>query len=369
MVNYLKAICLFLAIYSCSNEVEKKYTKLYLTTSTSAIYCFDLQKQQLLWQVPQEDIKNDELTYFSLTSNTLIKAYLYQTIATFDKFTGKKINQIKDSLTPEHDYYNYDFKNIRAVLFSQYPLVYKDNFIFGNSKGEIKSISSSKTNWVYQNSNPVFCSPIILNKTVFINLGYGIISLNADTGKKIASAAFEEANPREVIIDQQKIYMVSEYGTVVCLNENLEVLWKYKHPAKDYYVHTNVFINEENLYFGKNTLVALNKTNGDLQWETPIAKDQENELVSIAKDAAGVVVSTTNSILKIDNEGTITNEKKINKTKLVGTLLAANNSFFYTTTDGGFYSIDNNLKNEKKIYGAIHFNKEDSYKDTYMIAE
>lgn len=371
MVKYFFSLCLILFLYSCS-ENEKEYKTLYLTTDTSDIYCFDLTKKQLLWHSKPENEYNNELTFFTIKGDKLIKAYLDCNIVQFNKSNGKKEWQLKDTISSQHQYYDYDFDNVRYAMFSQYPAVYKDNIIFGNSKGEIKSVNplTKKVNWIYQNPNPIITSPKILNNILFINLGYDVISLNLENGKMISRITFDRGIPNEVVFDEDKIYVVTEYGSVFCLNENLEIVWEHKRPLEKLYINKNVFIHHNNLYFGNKVIIALNKTTGDLQWEHKLDnKDGENSLLSIDKYPDGIIVNTTNSILKISKSGRIIKEKKFYNKQLFGEILSSGKHYFYTTTDGKLYSIDEELEKEEIIYDKINLSTKKSFENTYMYAE
>ena len=88
------------------------------------------------------------------------------------------------------------------LQFYQYPQMFRDNAIFANSHGEIKSIhlKSQKKNWVYIQNQTIYSSPKIANNIVYVNTNYEIVALDATTGKKMFKTTFDPAKSAKVAV-------------------------------------------------------------------------------------------------------------------------------------------------------------------------
>ena len=253
MVKFFQALFFLLVFSSCnSKKEEKRYNTLYLTTNANDVYAFDMANKTIIWHFPSFNQEvNDELCNFTINDKLMTKSYQDGTIIQFDKKNGKVINKYQDKEDETQSYYGYDFENVAFLQFYQYPQMFRDNAIFANSHGEIKSIhlKSQKKNWVYIQNQTIYSSPKIANNIVYVNTNYEIVALDATTGKKMFKTTLEEVSPNELILENEKIYILGEQNTLMCFNLKLEKQWTLKVENTTQSSTNNLLLTENSIYF------------------------------------------------------------------------------------------------------------------------
>jgi|GEM_PF-2777872 len=372
MVRLVFFLLISVALFSCGKKQEKSKTVLYFTTSANDVYAFNIADKKLLWHAEAFDkAENDELNFFTVDDKYLTKSYLDGVIIQYDKSNGNKVFELKDTVSDDADFYNFDFSEVVFRLFYQYPLVKNGNIIFGNSHGEIKSINlkTKKVNWIYHNPNTIYCSPVIINNLVYVNLNGSMIALDVKSGKKVSAVNYAEAEPvtNEVLVNGGNIFTLSQYNLLSVMTPQYELVWEYKADTTSQSSTHNMLITDDAVYFGGSTLFAVNKKNGELLWKTEMYKD-DNALLSVAQCDNGVLVSTRKELLKLDEEGKITSRKKLSS-EAYGLLYPCNNKYYFVCQNGIMYSIDKNLNKEEIFYKGININSEHRVDNTYMYAQ
>lgn len=374
MVRIFYLLALIITLISCdSKKPEKKYDTLYLTTNANDIYAFDIQNKKIIWHYPgfNQEV-NDELCYFTINDNVIIKSYQDGTIIEFDKKNGNLISKYQDKEDESQSYYGYDFKNVAFLQFYQYPQIFKDNAIFGNSHGEIKSINlkTQNKNWIYIQNQIIYSSPKIANNIIFVNTNYEIVALDVKTGKKLFKTSLEEVSINELVIENDKIYILGENNTLMCFNLKLEKNWTIKVEATTLSQTHNLLLAENSIYFGGNTIYSVNKNTGELEWKTQIYNEEnsQDKLLSIEKNNDEILLMTSEKFLKINKIGKIVETKKINE-KPIGKLFNCNELYYYLTEKGNLMRIKSDLKQEEVFYKGINIDPNHRVDDTYFYKE
>ncbi|RZL64294.1 MAG: hypothetical protein EOO93_07250 [Pedobacter sp.] len=372
MVKLLTLVLLCATLLSCKKKSENDKSILYLTTSANDVYAFNLKDKKLLWHADSfNQIENDEVNFFTVDDKHLIKAYIDGSIIQYDKKTGNKVWEIKDTVSSDADLYNYNFTDVAFRLFYQYPLVENGNIIFANSHGEIKSINiaTKKVNWVYHNPNIIYSSPKVVKNLVLVSLNGSMIAIDIKTGKKVSSVNYDENEPvtGEMMIDGGNIFTLSQNNLLSYFTPEYNSLWDFKADITSQSSTHNMLITDNAVYFGGSTLYAVDKEKGELLWKTELYKE-DNALLSVAECDDGVMVSTRKEILKLDDEGKVIARKKL-ASEAYGILYHANNNYYYVRQNGVMYSIDADLKTETVFYKGINIDPEHRVDNTYMFAE
>ncbi|RZL51253.1 MAG: hypothetical protein EOP00_00100 [Pedobacter sp.] len=369
--SILMVLCATL-LFSCKEKSEPNKSTLYLTTSANDVYAFNLADKKLLWHVDAfNKVENDEVNFFTVDEKHLTKAYIDGSIIQYDKRTGNKVWEIKDTISSDADLYNYNFTDVAFRLFYQYPLVVNGNIIFANSHGEIKSINiaTKKVNWVYHNPNIIYSSPKVVKNLVLVSLNGSMIAIDIKTGKKVSSVNYNENEPvtGEIMIDGGNIFTLSQNNLLSYFTPEYNALWDFKADNTSQSSTHNMLITDEAVYFGGSTLFAVDKEKGLLLWKTELYK-VDNELLGVAKCDDGVMVSTRKELLKLDDDGKIIARKKL-ASEAYGILYFANNNYYYVCQNGVMYSIDEDLKQETIFYKGINIDPEHRVDNTYMFAD
>ncbi|MDR2283051.1 MAG: hypothetical protein LBE37_07580, partial [Sphingobacterium sp.] len=78
------ALFLFVFLGACRPDKEEHMAeKLFVTTNSGSLYCFDLGNDSLCWEQLQQDPEIDELTYMAIYKDELVKDYLDGTITSY----------------------------------------------------------------------------------------------------------------------------------------------------------------------------------------------------------------------------------------------------------------------------------------------
>ena len=362
--NWAIIIALLLPILSCSKREPPK-SALYISTSDGNQYAIDLKTDKLKWRT--EGRKEDQLlSYFSIKGDKIVKASHSKTFYEINKNTGKVNWTYQDKLSANRAYYGYDFSEIIDVCFSQYPVLYKNAMIYGNTQGELKSVdlTTKRVNWTWQASVPVSFPPSLLNDRLILNFGYQIMCFSANTGKRFESLEFKTAVPNETTVDGNHFYVADEEGSAFCIDSNMNTVWVYNPTDKDR-SSSKVVTGKSQVIYGTDRITSLDKTTGKLQWTTLLPNDAG--AVSIELIANEISINCFHHIFVLDSaSGKILREKNIPKSELTGRMRYANGFYYYWTTNNTLYKIDKDLKSESVVYkagGTTPMN------DTYMIAE
>jgi outer membrane protein assembly factor BamB len=373
MVRFSILSLLILSLLSCTKKEQDQAKKtLYLTTSANDVYAFNLAEKKLLWHVEAfNKEENDEVNFFTVDEKHLTKAYIDGSIIQYDKKTGNKVWEIKDTDGPDAKLYNFNFNEVAFRLFYQYPLVVNGNIIFANSHGEIKSINiaTKKVNWIYYNPNIIYSSPKVVKNLVMVSLNGSMIAIDIKTGKKVSSVNYDENEPvtNEMVIDGGNIFTLSQNNLLSSFTPEYNSIWDYKADNTSQSSTHNMLITDKAVYFGGSALFAVDKEKGELLWKTELYKD-DNALLSVAKCDDGVMVSTRKELLKLDDDGKIITRKKL-ASEAYGILYLANNNYYYVCQNGVMYSIDAGLQHEAVFYKGINIDPEHRVDNTYMFAE
>jgi hypothetical protein len=374
MVKFFQALFFLLVFSSCnSKKEEKRYNTLYLTTNANDVYAFDMANKTIIWHFPSFNQEvNDELCNFTINDKLMTKSYQDGTIIQFDKKNGKVINKYQDKEDETQSYYGYDFENVAFLQFYQYPQMFRDNAIFANSHGEIKSIhlKSQKKNWVYIQNQTIYSSPKIANNIVYVNTNYEIVALDATTGKKMFKTTLEEVSPNELILENEKIYILGEQNTLMCFNLKLEKQWTLKVENTTQSSTNNLLLTENSIYFGGNIIYSANKITGELEWKTKVYDEENSQdrLLSVEKNDDGILVMTSEKFIKINENGKIITIKKCNETP-IGKLFYCTDWYYYITEKGNLMRIKSDLKQEDIFQKGINIDPNHRVDNTYFYAD
>ena len=374
MVKFFQALFFLLVFSSCnSKKEEKRYNTLYLTTNANDVYAFDMANKTIIWHFPSfNQVVNDELCNFTINDKLMTKSYQDGTIIQFDKKNGKVINKYQDKEDETQSYYGYDFENVAFLQFYQYPQMFRDNAIFANSHGEIKSIhlKSQKKNWVYIQNQTIYSSPKIANNIVYVNTNYEIVALDATTGKKMFKTTLEEVSPNELILENEKIYILGEQNTLMCFNLKLEKQWTLKVENTTQSSTNNLLLTENSIYFGGNIIYSANKITGELEWKTKVYDEENSQdrLLSVEKNDDGILVMTSEKFIKINENGKIITIKKCNETP-IGKLFYCTDWYYYITEKGNLMRIKSDLKQEDIFQKGINIDPNHRVDNTYFYAD
>jgi outer membrane protein assembly factor BamB len=374
MMNFLKAIFFAFILVSCnSKKDERHYETLYLTTNANDVYVFDIENKKNIWKFPAFNPEvNDELCYFTIADKELIKSYQDGTIIQLDKKNGTVIKKYQDKEDETQSYFGYDFVNVAFLHFYQYPQMFQGNAIFTNSHGEIKSIDlkTQTKNWVYIQNQIIYSSPKVANNIVYANTNYEILALNAKTGKILFKTSLEEVSTNELVIENDKIYILGETNTLMCFNLKLEKKWTLK--VEDYNKSSthNLLITENSIYFGGSTVFSADKNTGALEWKTKIynKENSQKRLLSIEKNEDGIMVMTSEKLIKINEDGKTVTTKNC-KEALIGKLFYCNDWYYYLTKKGSLMRIKSDLNQAEVFYKGINTDPNHRVDDTYFYAE
>ena len=374
MVKFFLSLFFLLVFSSCnSKKEEKRYNTLYLTTNANDVYAFDMANKTIIWHFPSFNQEvNDELCNFTINDKLMTKSYQDGTIIQFDKKNGKVINKYQDKEDETQSYYGYDFENVAFLQFYQYPQMFRDNAIFANSHGEIKSIhlKSQKKNWVYIQNQTIYSSPKIANNIVYGNTNYEIVALDATTGKKLFKTTLEEVSPNELILENEKIYILGEQNTLMCFNLKLEKQWTLKVENTTQSSTNNLLLTENSIYFGGNIIYSANKITGELEWKTKVYDEENSQdrLLSVEKNDDGILVMTSEKFIKINENGKIITIKKCNETP-IGKLFYCTDWYYYITEKGNLMRIKSDLKQEDIFQKGINIDPNHRVDNTYFYAD
>ncbi|MDR6969595.1 outer membrane protein assembly factor BamB [Flavobacterium arsenatis] len=365
-----------LLLFSCNNsnsKEEQKFKTLYLTTNANDVYVFDIESKKIKWHYPGFNLEvNDEVNFFSLDDKTMTKVYQDGTVIQFDKSNGTILHKFQDKEDESQSYYGYDFADVEFLLFYQYPIVYQGNVLFANSHGEIKSVNiqTQKQNWVYIQPQIIYSSPKVLNNILYANINHKIIALDVKTGKKLFDKALDDIATNELMIDGDKIYILSQNNTLACYNLKLETEWICKVESTNQSSTHNLLITEKAVYFGGSTLYSVDKKTGKINWQSVLNDENSNpdNLLSVIETNKGIMVMTENKFLNLDKKGKITTSKKNTETPM-GMLYHCNQMNYYLTQKGNLYRIDNDLKKEELFYKGITIDPNHRVDNTYLYAD
>ena len=373
--------CIFLV--GCKDDTPLK-TNLLVATSNGDLYNIAIAKNQLIWKI--EGNKNtDELTFFALSGNTILRAYSDKRVAEIDRDSGKVNWTFNDVVSPSHGAYGYDFKGVGHYLFGQYPVVHGDAFIFGNTLGEVKSVDlkTRAVKWTHQASWVIFNSPIMVNGKLLVNKNYRLEFIDPDNGSKLSSLAFDRPLTQQPVLDGQAIYVIDEDGTVFCFNTDLGLIWKFKDES----VRSIQAVGASNVYVSGEKLQALDKKTGELRWAISLPKQQIKQSVETAKDDSGnaaqakseavqgvqeadgeLIVNTEYSLVKLKaKNGSVIRQHHFTGRKIIGKTMQYKGQYFYLASDGAVYTMDSNFEKESVVSKAIAYQTERKLDDSYMV--
>ncbi|RZJ63184.1 MAG: hypothetical protein EOO47_28780, partial [Flavobacterium sp.] len=316
--GYLFLLGIFLV--ACNKKEEPLKTNILMATNNGDMYNINLVTGKMQWQIIDQG-DNDELTYFTQTDKTIVRAYSDKRIVEIDKLTGKVNWSFIDEVSPDQGEYGYDFTGVTHLLFAQYPIIQGSNFIFGNSQGEFKSVDlkTHKVKWTHQIPQPIYCSPIIFQNKVVINNSSSIRTLNLNNGQRIATFDLETPAFLAQVANNSQLYILDENGGVSCLDGNLNLIWKYK-PDVAMFQQTKLNFSEKDILYGDTALVSISKADAKLNWKIALP----NKINKIAKDylaadGTKVMGSIKNNLLQ--------------STEIVGDLIIANTPHYLLVID------------------------------------
>lgn len=153
-----------------------------------------------------------------------------------------------------------------------------------------------------------------------LNLEDGKLLWSTKIGKAGAPGWGNFAGPRSTpTIDGERIYVLGQYGELLCLNRiDGSRVWE-KHLVKDFGgklpewgYSESVLIDGENVLCtpggSKGAIIALNKQTGEVVWRTSDFKDPAHYSSLVSAVIAGVkqyVQLTVNSVVGVDTDGTV----------------------------------------------------------------
>jgi|GEM_PF-1493354 len=369
---------------SCGDNVGKQppKTNLFVTTNAGSLYAFDITQDKLLWEKTVHDTKLDELTYFSFYKDEVVKSFLNAKIAGFDRHSGKLKWTYQDTVSEDQRYYDYDLSDVRFVHFYQNPTIYQDAMIFANSHGEIKSIDipTQKENWNYQTGVPLFSAPQILGTHVFANIGYRLVKLDAGSGKELARYDLVEGSQFAVKVAEHRLYMLTEAGSVICLDENLEPIWTFHTQETDLHLKQNLLINGSQILIGSNKLLSIDLVSGQLNWKLDLEQphvlhnpqvptreeNAQTEIGAIVAMEDGYAFNTQTHIVTVDHKGSILHKYKWFDSEALLSMTYQDGCYYIVTRSGKLYKLDRDFKNHKMLKQNVNFVFGDGLEDIYF---
>lgn len=380
-------ILLSIVLIVCNKKGEPLKTNLLIATNNGDLYNINLTTGKLQWQVV-DGKDNDELTYFTQTEQTILRAYSDKRIVEIDKLTGKINWLYTDEVSPNQAEYGYDFTGVTHLLFAQYPIIQGSNFIFGNSQGEFKSVDlkTRKVKWTHQIPQPIYCSPVIFQNKVVINNSSSIRTLNLNNGQRIAVFDLETPAFLAPVVNNNLIYVLDENGGVFCLDSDLNLSWKYK-PDIPMFQQTKLNFSKKDIIYGDTTMVSISKADGKLNWKISlpnkvdkIAKDyiaadgskvmgsvKNNLLQSVEIVGDVIVANTPHYLLVIDQDnGRVLKQKYFTDRETIGQVKYYNGFYYYLCSDNNLYKINKDIKEESIVARNIKYQTERAIDDTYM---
>ena len=382
MQRLIAFLCCFVLL-ACKDNVPLK-TNLLIATSNGDMYNIDLVKNQLLWRVAGNK-NTDELTFFTLRGNTILRAYSDKRVIEIDRDTGKVNWTYDDAISPNHSAYGYDFKGVAHYLFNQYPVVQDNALIFGNSMGEVKSIDlkTRAINWTHQAAQPIYSSPILVDGKLLVNENSYLEFVDPANGRKLTRLAFDRPLTQQPVLDGQAVYVIDEDGTVFCLSTDLGLIWKFKAES----VRSIQAVGVSDVYVSGEKLQALDKKTGELRWAISMPKQQTKQSVETTKDNSVYVVQAKSDavqgVQEVDGELTVNTAHYLVKLKakngsvvrqhyfatreIIGTSTQYKGQHYYLASDGAVYTMDSNFEKESVVSKAIAYQTERKLDDSYMV--
>jgi outer membrane protein assembly factor BamB len=382
-MRLLALITCLVCLLGCKEATRQK-TNAVIATNNGDLYHIDIKNNRLLWKIDGNE-NTHHLTYFTVNDSSIFRAYSDKRVVELEKDTGRIKWEYSDSLSPNHSVYGYDFDDVGHFLFSQYPIIHKNAFIFANTKGEIKSvdINTKKVNWTHQISQPIYHSPLMLNGKLLVNKNHYLAYVNPDTGKKQESLGFESPLVTEPIIEQGLIYVVDEDETIFCLDKDLAIVWKNdKGLAEDVFA-----VSKNAIVSGRENIARFDKKTGEVKWQLMLPK--QNTKVSIdTKQADGsifsvgpadddlqsldifddeVFASTPHYLLKIDlDSGKVLKKHYFLDKEIVGDIKFYDGDIYYLGRNGHLYKMDEHFKQESIVYKNLHNTAQPAIDEAYI---
>ncbi|MGY5253768.1 outer membrane protein assembly factor BamB family protein [Sphingobacterium spiritivorum] len=356
---------------------NKAKTSLFVSTNAGSMYAFDIVEDKLIWEKEVRDSNIDELTYFSFYKDEVIKSYLDARIVGLERSTGKEKWTFEDKVSPDQQYYDYNFSDVRFVHFYQEPAIYQNAMLFANSHGEIKSVDipSLKENWVYQCEVPLLSAPQILGSSVYMNIGYRLLKLSAAKGKLLQSYNFDEGSSFPVKTDENRVYLLTERGTVICWNDNLEAVWTFSPQDENLHISTNLLIHDDQILIGNNKLLSIDKATGKLLWKfdlkepgifTKETTNYETDIRSLVTTDEGFVLNTNSHIVTLSKKGKVMQLYKWPESDILMGLSYEKGFYYVVTKSGKLFKTDQDFKERKLLKEKINFNFERGLEDVYF---
>ncbi|MGJ1385872.1 PQQ-binding-like beta-propeller repeat protein [Sphingobacterium spiritivorum] len=356
---------------------NKAKTSLFVTTNAGSMYAFDIVEDKLIWEKEVRDSNIDELTYFSFYKDEVIKSYLDARIVGLERRTGKEKWTFEDKVSPDQQYYDYNFSDVRFVHFYQEPPIYQNAMLFANSHGEIKSVDipSLKENWIYQCEVPLLSAPQILGSSVYMNIGYRVLKLSVTNGKLLQSYNFDEGSSFPVKTDENRVYLLTERGTVICWNDNLEAVWTFSLQDENLHISTNLLIHDDQILIGNNKLLSIDKATGKLLWKfdlkepgifTEETTNYETDIRSLVTTDEGFVLNTNSHIVTLSKKGKVMQLYKWPESDILMGLSYENGFYYVVTKSGKLFKTDRDFKERKLLKEKINFNFERGLEDVYF---
>jgi outer membrane protein assembly factor BamB len=370
-MRLLALIACLICLLGCKETTAQK-TNVVIATNNGDLYNIDIKNKQLLWKIDGNE-NTHHLTYFTLNDSSILRAYSDKRIVEINKSTGKINWEHSDSLSPNHSTYGYDFNDVGHFLFSQYPIMYKNAFIFANTKGEVKSVDTNtkQVNWTHQVSQPIYHSPLMLNGKLLVNKNHYLAYVNPDSGKKQESLAFEAPLVREPMIEQGLIYVVDEDESIFCLDKNLTILWKNDKGL----AHDVLAVGKNAIVSGRENITRFDKKTGEVKWQLTLPKQStkvaidtqqadgsmfsagpaDDDLQSLEISGDNVFASTPHYLLKIDlDKGKILKKHYFAEKEIVGDIKFYDGNIYYLGRNGHLYKMDKHFKQESVVYKNPH---------------
>lgn len=360
-----------------NKDENKAKTSLFVTTNAGSMYAFDIVEDKLIWEKEVRDSNIDELTYFSFYKDEVIKSYLDARIVGLERSTGKEKWTFEDKVSQDQQYYDYNFSDVRFVHFYQEPAIYQNAMLFANSHGEIKSVDipSLKENWVYQCEVPLLSAPQILGSSVYMNIGYRVLKLSVINGKLLQSYNFDEGSSFPVKTDENRVYLLTERGTVICWNDNLEAVWTFSLQDENLHISTNLLIHDDQILIGNNKLLSIDKATGKLLWKfdlkepgifTEETTNYETDIRSLVTTDEGFVLNTNSHIVTLSKKGKVMQLYKWPESDILMGLSYENGFYYVVTKSGKLFKTDRDFKERKLLKEKINFNFERGLEDVYF---
>ncbi len=271
-----------------------------------------------------------------------------------DSIIHNNLNQLIDSLKALNKDTVYRGKVVAYIstgdtLFSSFTLptyqgtIYAATYTSYNATGQLGSYGAYPTLQVYPQpmawriNTPLVNGPTLSNDTLFAQMGYQIVAVNAKTGNRLWATSSVIYFNSPATYYNGRLYACSDSGLTAINSTNGQVIWKYASPLPGFPFNTSPVIDGGKVFVAStnkalNGVHAVDAITGAKIWsaipagsisQRPLAKDGTLVLLSGHSSTITVYNNSTGSILwAVTGPGASSSLDKFNPVFSNGNVLA-----------------------------------------------